>query len=129
MSALFTNAIQANPEMAQQILQRDKSKYAVFTFSNSPQVQQKAKQYERRLNQQFTCCDTIQDENMCYMCHTENICRECIAEMGEYGRDKEPVCDNCLPTCNECGEGLVERKDKCCGKGRSDDDSDDDSDY
>jgi len=40
------------PEMAQQILQRDKSKYAVFTFSNSPQVQQKAKQYEKRLNKQ-----------------------------------------------------------------------------
>ena len=79
-------------------------------------------------NDNFTCCDTIQEENWCYLCNEENICRKCVGEMGEYGIWKEPVCDNCLPECNECGEQLFLRKDKCCKKGRSDDDSDDDDD-
>jgi hypothetical protein len=71
---------------------------------------------------EYTCeyCTTTQDHNWCFRCNTENICESCNGHGGDYGENEEWVCDNCLPTCLECGKQLFVRGDECCEKGRSD---------
>ena len=71
---------------------------------------------------EYTCeyCTTTQDHNWCFRCNTENICESCNGHGGDYGENEEWVCDNCLPTCLECGKQLFVRGDECCENGRSD---------
>ena len=77
---------------------------------------------------EFKCeeCGTVQGLNNCELCDAENVCEECYGQGGDYGPNEIWVCHECLPTCNECNKKLYTSFDKCCGKGRSDDDIDDD---
>ena len=71
---------------------------------------------------EFKCeeCDTIQGLNNCELCDAENVCEECYGQGGDYGPNEIWVCNECLPTCNECKKKLYTAFDECCGKGRSD---------
>jgi hypothetical protein len=73
-------------------------------------------------DEEFKCeeCGTVQGLNNCELCDAENVCEECFGQGGDYGPNEIWVCNNCLPTCNECGKQLFTSYDKCCGKGRSD---------
>ena len=80
---------------------------------------------------EFKCkeCDTVQGLNNCELCDAENICEECYGQGGDYGPNEIWVCNNCLPTCLECGKQLFTSYNECCGKGRSDlPDEDEDND-
>jgi hypothetical protein len=68
-------------------------------------------------------CDDCgeEDTHVCYICSNKDSCIVCD-NMGEYGPNKHIVCEICLPKCLECKRKLERRADKCCGKGRSDDD-------
>ena len=65
-------------------------------------------------------CGTVQGLNNCELCDAENVCEECYGQGGDYGPNEIWVCNECLPTCNECKKKLYTSFDECCGKGRSD---------
>ena len=71
---------------------------------------------------EFKCeeCGTVQGLNNCELCDAENVCEECNGQGGDYGPNEIWVCNECLPTCNECKKKLYAAFDECCGKGRSD---------
>ena len=73
-------------------------------------------------DEEFKCeeCGTIQGNNICDLCNTENVCEECHGQGGDYGPNEIWVCNDCLPTCNNCEKKLYSAVDDCCGKGRSD---------
>jgi len=82
-------------------------------------------------DEEFKCeeCGTVQGLNNCELCDAENVCEECYGQGGDYGPSEIWVCNNCLPTCLECGKQLFTSYDECCGKGRSDlPDEDEDND-
>ena len=72
---------------------------------------------------EFKCetCSTVQCKNNCELCDVEDVCEECHGQGGDYGPGEIWVCHECLPTCLECEAPLSTADDKCCGKGRSDD--------
>jgi DNA segregation ATPase FtsK/SpoIIIE-like protein len=72
---------------------------------------------------EFKCetCSTVQCKNNCELCDVEDVCEECHGQGGDYGPGEIWVCHECLPTCLECEAPLYTADDKCCGKGRSDD--------
>jgi hypothetical protein len=72
--------------------------------------------------EEFKCedCNSIQGKNQCELCDTEDVCEDCNGQGGDYGPNEIWVCNNCLPTCNDCGKKLYSAVDDCCGKGRSD---------
>ena len=71
---------------------------------------------------EFTCqeCSTVQGKNNCELCDVEDVCEECYGQGGDYGPGEIWVCHECLPTCLECEAPLYSANDECCGKGRSD---------
>ena len=71
---------------------------------------------------EFKCeeCHTVQGLNNCELCDAENVCEKCYGQGGDYGPNEIWVCNECLPTCNECNKKLYAAFDECCGKGRSD---------
>lgn len=73
-------------------------------------------------DEEFKCeeCGAIQGNNSCELCNTENVCEECHGQGGDYGPNEIWVCNDCLPTCNDCEKKLYSAVDDCCGKGRSD---------